>query len=98
MSDKTKSNHFKSTSRTHRRPWKTPAIVVAGILVIAGILAWQQTDSQAEKNDPNVVVNLTSRVGKQAPSFTLMNSEGRAYTITPGDGRKYVLIFHMGSI
>lgn len=73
-------------------------LLVAVVLGAFGITAWSRFGPSGETNDPNVVVNLTSMVGMQAPDFTLSDSEGQAYTVTPGDGRKYLLIFHMGSV
>lgn len=73
-------------------------LLVAVVFGALGITAWSQFGPSGETNDPNVVVNLTSMVGMQAPDFTLSDSEGQAYTVTPGDGRKYLLIFHMGSV
>jgi hypothetical protein len=68
------------------------------VIAAGGLTAWSQLAPKAERDDPNVVVNLTTMVGKQAPAFTLTNSESQPYDITPGDGRKYLLIFHMGSV
>ncbi|MBI4083664.1 MAG: hypothetical protein HY423_13750 [Candidatus Lambdaproteobacteria bacterium] len=74
------------------------AIVGAVIAAGAGGNALWQTGALAQQDDPNVVVNLTTMVGKKAPSFALATSEGKRYAIAPGDGRRYVLIFHMGSV
>jgi hypothetical protein len=73
-------------------------LLLAVVLAAVGVAAWSQLAPRAERNDPNVVVNLTSMMGKEAPAFTLANSEGETHTVTPGDGRKYLLIFHMGSV
>jgi hypothetical protein len=62
------------------------------------VTAWSQLAPKGGRNDPNVVVNLNTMVGRQAPAFTLANSEGQPYDVAPGDGRKYLLIFHMGSV
>ncbi len=61
-----------------------PAIIIAVIAV-----KWWPASILAEKDNPEVVVNLITMVGKQGPSFTLADSEGDQYTITTGDGRKY---------
>jgi hypothetical protein len=86
------------TSQQTREGYKGGLLLLAVVLAAVGVAAWSQLAPRAERNDPNVVVNLTSMVGKQAPAFTLANFEGEAHTVTPGDGRKYLLIFHMGSV
>jgi len=73
-------------------------LLAAIVLAALGFTAWSQFGPSGEANDPNVVVNLTSMVGRQAPAFTLSTSEGASYTVTPGNGRKVLLIFHMGSV
>ena len=73
-------------------------LLLAAVVAAGGVTAWSQLAPMAERDDPNVVVNLTTRVGKQAPAFTLSNAEGQPYDIAPGDGRKYLLVFHMGSV
>jgi len=73
-------------------------LLLVVVVAVGSVTAWSQLGPKAERDDPNVVVNLTTMVGKQASAFTLSNSEGQPYYIAPGDGRKYLLIFHMGSI
>ena len=91
------------SSQTAQRPGKRKGRA-GGILLVAvvagalGLTAWSAFGPKGETSDPNVVVNLTSMMGRQAPEFTLADSEGTSYTITPGDGRKFLLIFHMGSV
>lgn len=89
----------KRSAQAHRqRKGRTGWLVLLAVVVAAGgVTAWSQLAPKAERDDPNVVVNLTTMVGKPAPAFTLANSEGEAHTVAPGDGRKYLLIFHMGS-
>ena len=91
------SPRTRSSQRT-RKGHAGGLLLLAVVLAAVGVAAWSQLAPWAERNDPNVVVNLTSMVGRQAPAFTLANSEGEAHTVTPGDGRKYLLIFHMGSV
>jgi hypothetical protein len=45
---------------------------------------------------PNVAQDVNTLVGKPAPAFTLADSEGKSYTVTPGQGRPLVLVSHMG--
>jgi len=42
--------------------------------------------------------NVSTRVGRPTPAFTLTDSQGRHYAFKPGDGRKYVLAFNMGYV
>lgn len=35
-------------------------------------------------------------IGDQAPSFTLQDPAGKAYSINPGDGKNHLLVFYMG--
>ncbi len=72
-------------------------LLLAAIIAAAGLAVWSQLGPRAERDDPHVVVNLTTMVGEEAPAFTLPDSEGRRYAVTPGEGRNYVLVFHMGS-
>jgi hypothetical protein len=45
---------------------------------------------------PGIAEDLTTLVGKRAPSFTLSDDQAIARTITPGQGRSIVLTMHMG--
>ncbi len=69
----------------------------AVVLGAIGIMAWSWSASSGETNDPNVLVNLTSMLGKQGPAFALTDGDGKEHRVSPGHGGKYVLIFHMGS-
>ena len=44
----------------------------------------------------SVAVDVNTLLGKPAPAFTLLDSDGTSYAITPGQGRPIVLISHMG--
>ncbi len=81
-----------------RLRWISLAIAVLTAATGAGLSVWPEVPLQAQENDPAIVVNLTSMVGQKAPSFTLKDEGGRQHAIAPGDGRKYVLIFHMGVV
>jgi len=41
-------------------------------------------------------MDVNTLLGKPAPAFTLLDSDGTSYAITPGQGRPIVLISHMG--
>jgi peroxiredoxin len=41
-------------------------------------------------------MDVNTLVGKLAPAFTLSDSDGASYTVTPGQGKPIVLISHMG--
>jgi hypothetical protein len=45
---------------------------------------------------PDVAQDINTLVGMAAPAFTLPDSEGKRYTVTPGQGQPVVLISHMG--
>lgn len=68
------------------------------LVLVVSLFKWWQAGSPTEKEERGILRNLTTMVGNEAPPFTLTDSEGRTYNITPGNGRKHVLIFHMGSI
>lgn len=78
--------------------WISFAIAVLAAAAGAGLSVWPEVPLKAQENDPAIVVNLTSMVGKKAPSFTLKDERGTQHAIAPGDGRRYVLIFHMGVV
>ena len=44
----------------------------------------------------SVAMDVNTLVGKPAPAFTLLDSDGTSYAITPGQGRPIVIISHMG--
>lgn len=35
-------------------------------------------------------------IGGQAPPFSLNDASGKAYSLTPGDGKNHLLVFYMG--
>ncbi len=41
-------------------------------------------------------MDVNTLVGKPAPAFTLSDSDGTSYAVTPGQGKRIVLISHMG--
>jgi hypothetical protein len=44
----------------------------------------------------SVAMDVNTLVGKPAPAFTLSDSDGKSYAVTPGQGRPIVLVSHMG--
>jgi hypothetical protein len=44
----------------------------------------------------SVAMDVNTLVGKPAPAFTLADSDGTSYAVTPGQGKPIVLITHMG--
>src|SRR6266508_3963676 len=87
-----------------RARWVALLVVVAAM---AGIIGWQFLRPRAQTatsfdglpgpiGGPEVAQDINTLVGKPAPSFTLPDSEGKRYTVTPGQGRPLVLISHMG--
>ena len=83
------------------------AIVVAFGVLMVSIIAWQLLRPRAEMaaeptglpgplGGPESAQDVNTLVGKPAPGFTLPDSDGKRYTVTPGQGRPLVLISHMG--
>ena len=90
--------------QTGRARWVALLVVVAAMV---GIIAWQFLRPRPETatspsalpgplGGPEVAQDINTLVGKPAPSFSLPDSEGKRYTVTPGQGRPVVLISHMG--
>ena len=93
-----KTKNIKTKPGVKKVRWISLGIAVLATAAGAGLSLWPEVPLKAQENDPAIVVNLTSMVGKKAPSFTLKDGGGKQHTIAPGDGRKYVLIFHMGVV
>jgi hypothetical protein len=83
------------------------AIVLAFGVLLVGIITWQLLRSRPETaarpngipgplGGPEIAQDVNTLVGKPAPAFTLPDSDGKRYTVTPGQGRPLVLISHMG--
>ena len=90
--------------RAGRARWVALLVVVA---VMVGIVAWQFLRPRPETatssgglpgpiGGSEVAQDINTLVGKPAPAFSLPDSEGKRYTVTPGQGRPVVLISHMG--
>ena len=92
---------------SHRRafPWKA-AIGALGLLAVAGAAvvlvrsAGQSgsapTGLPSPLGGPTVAQDVNTLVGKPAPAFSLSDSEGVRYSVTPGAGKPLVLVSHMG--
>jgi hypothetical protein len=80
----------------------------AAVAIVAlGVVAWlgrgQLADEARGPNDfpgprggSNQSQDVNTLVGQPAQAFTLADSEGMRYTVTPGRGRPLVLVSHMG--
>lgn len=93
-----KKNRAQRQARCRFRLAKRLIFTAALAGAILAAVAWWRFGADGETNNPEVVVNLTSMLGKDAPPFELRDSEGQSYAIRPGGGRKLILVFHMGSI
>ena len=93
-----------SAKRAGRRRWAATLIVIAAM---AGVVAWQFLRPRLETaagpsvlpgplGGPEIAQDINTLVGKPALAFTLPDSEGKRYAVTPGQGRPLVLISHMG--
>ena len=45
---------------------------------------------------PQVAMDVNTLVGRPAPSFTLSDSDGLSFPMSPGGGTRTVLLFNMG--
>ena len=97
------SRSGRGRTRLNRTVWAAGAVVM---LVVAGALTWGAFHRSpgiagprglpGPLEGPDVAQDVNTLVGKAAPAFTLADSEGKRYAVTPGRGRPTVLIFHMG--
>jgi hypothetical protein len=80
-------------------------LAVAAVVIVA--LLALRSDSEPSRvaapdglpgprGGPSVAQDVNTLVGQPAPAFTLSDSEGTSYEVTPGQGRPTVLVFHMG--
>ena len=80
---------------------------ILGVAAAVGVVAWLALGGvdDAEnrtgglpgpRGGASVAQDVNTLVGMPAPAFTLADSEGTSYTVTPGRGRPIVLVFHMG--
>lgn len=84
--------------------WWAGLAVAAAIVVVAVSLSVRPGGEAAPGSGelpgplggPSVAQDVGTLVGKPAPGFTLSDSDGKSYTVTPGQGRPLVLVFHMG--
>lgn len=92
------------TEQAGRARWVALLVVVAAMV---GIIAWQFLRPRAQTatsfgglpgpiGGPEIAQDVNTLIGKPAPAFTLPDSDGKRYTVTPGQGRPVVLISHMG--
>ncbi len=96
------------SSRTspRRSRWVGWAAGAAVVLIVAGALTWaalrRSPGASGAGGLPgplggsDVAQDVNTLVGKPGPAFTLADSEGKPYPVTPGQGRPTVLVFHMG--
>jgi hypothetical protein len=86
--------------------WAVGLAVIVGVLVIIVVasLALRPRSQTAAGSGglpgpiggPELAQDVNTLIGKPAPTFTLPDSDGKRYTVTPGQGRPLVLISHMG--
>lgn len=105
MSERSRKQRSRSarTRRSSAAWWTLGFTAVA--LVAAGTWFALRPDPQGAVNGgplpgpqggSSVAQDVNTLVGKPAPSFTLADSDGNSYTVTPGQGRPLVLVSHMG--
>jgi len=77
-------------TRPSPKPASTPvssigAVGLSGATVLRGPLG-----------GPGVSMDVNTLIGRPAPSFTLSDSDGLSFPVSPGGGTRTVLIFNMG--
>ncbi len=86
--------------RSRRRWWAALFVVALVVLALASSLLLRPGAGSASLpgpiGGPEAAQDVNTLVGKPAPAFTLPDSEGQRYTVTPGKGRPIVLVSHMG--
>ena len=95
-----------NVKRRSRPGWVVGLIVIVGV-VLVGVVASLALRSRSQTSagatglpapigGPDVAQDVNTLVGKPAPAFTLPDSDGKRYTVTPGQGKPLVLVSHMG--
>jgi hypothetical protein len=75
---------------------------LAVLLVVGGLTYWLTRPTvgpgglPGPLGGPSIAQDVNTLIGQPAPAFTLPDSEGQAYAVTPGQGKPLVLVFHMG--
>lgn len=99
-------------ARAERRVWLAVMALgtVFSALAVDGMPLWglplrvfgaagaqtAESDLGVALGESSTAVNVRTRIGQPAPRFTLRDADGRRHAVTPGGGRKHVIIFHMG--
>lgn len=101
-----KRNKGRAASRkSAARPWRWAGPAVAAAVVVVAVWLSVRPGGEAAPGSgelpgplggPSVAQDVGTLVGKPAPGFTLSDSDGKSYTVTPGQGRPLVVLFHMG--
>lgn len=98
----------RTNTRSHGLARRWPWLLVISILLLASaVVVWSTLGSGGEAaagpgglpgplGGSSVAQDVNTLVGKPAPAFTLSDSEGQSYSVTPGQGKPLVLVFHMG--
>lgn len=82
-------------------------LVGLGAAAALGVVAWAALGPGAETaasrkalpgplGGPTVAQDVNTLVGRPGPAFALPDSDGNSHSVTPGQGRPLVLLFHMG--
>jgi hypothetical protein len=89
-----------ATGRGRRLSWAGG--ILAAALVLGGLALWLARPTPGPGGlpgplgGPSVAKDVNTLVGQSAPGFALPDADGTTYTVTPGQGRPLVLVFHMG--
>lgn len=104
----TRQRAARRTVAPPRRRWSPALVAGAAVVVVIAVGAWLVLRSTSATNTSgpgglpgpiggsSVAMDVNTLVGKPAPAFTLSDSEGQSYAVTPGQAKPIVLISHMG--
>jgi len=92
-----------SRKRSARVRW----LVGLGAAAAVGVVAWAALGPGAEPaagrkalpgplGGPTVAQDVNTLIGRPGPAFALPDSDGNSHSVTPGQGRPLLLLFHMG--
>ena len=107
MSVRQRARRSRATSAPRRAPVVAVGIAVVAVVIAFGAWVLFRPSPAGEGNSgtagmpgpiggSNVAMDVNTLVGKPAPAFTLSDSDGTSYAVTPGQGKPIVLISHMG--
>lgn len=110
MSQDKMSRRERFRQQKNQKQLRNRLLIGVGLILVALIAVgvWRSViPSGVNKSSPDVAGNLSNtdsalnvgtRIGQPAPTFTLSDAKGAAYNFQPSAGHKYVLAFNMGYV